>query len=402
MNTNQSTQFMQRLFRMAEIGATKNGGVCRLALSDEDRLARDLFCEWANELGCSIQFDTMGNQFATKTGINPNLPAVLIGSHLDSQPTGGKYDGALGVLAGLEVIRRLDEENITHKHSIDIVNWTNEEGSRFAPAMIGSGVYAGEFTVDYAYSRTDSAGNLFKDELARIGYLGDSKIKRDYKACFELHIEQGPILESENKKVGIVTGVLGIRWYNITVTGQEAHAGPVPMEMRKDPVKKLQAIISDLYVVADKYRPDSRLTIGSIITEPGSINTVPGKVALTLDIRHPDHKILELMNEEISFICTHKHKQVQLESIWHSPPVPFHKTCISAVEKAAQKLKIPAKKMVSGAGHDAVYLNRIAPTGMIFIPSKDGISHNESEFSSPKDIEAGVSVLYEAVKSMIG
>ncbi|MCC5941307.1 MAG: M20 family metallo-hydrolase [Balneolaceae bacterium] len=401
MSTDRTKTFMERLFRMAEIGATKNGGVCRLALSEEDRIARDLFTEWAKELGCAVHFDNMGNQFASKAGYDPGAPSLLIGSHLDSQPTGGKYDGVLGVLAGLEVIARLREENINHKHSIDVVNWTNEEGSRFAPAMIGSGVFAGVFDAEYAYSQIDSDGNFFKEELSRIGYLGKSHDKRKYRACFELHIEQGPVLESEKKQIGIVTGVQGIRWYHITIRGQEAHAGPTPMEMRSDPVRKLHTIIADLYSLADKYQPASRLTIGSIKTDPGSINTVPGSVTLSLDIRQPDNNTLQLIHEEIENICTHKYKDTELEPIWHSPSVPFHKDCIEAIENAADTLQVPYKKMFSGAGHDAVCMSRIAPTGMIFIPCKDGISHNEAEYASPDDIEAGISVLYEAVKSII-
>lgn len=393
--------FLDRLFRMAEIGATRAGGVCRLTLSDEDKMARGLFSDWARGLGCRVEVDQIGNQFAVKQGSDNQAPAVLIGSHLDSQPTGGKYDGALGVLAGLEVLSRLKDEGISHKNPIIIANWTNEEGARFSPAMIGSGVFAGEFSLTHAYKQNDSEGVNLKDALSRIGYLGKGGIEKNIKASFELHIEQGPVLEAEKKQIGVVTGVQGIRWYKISVTGREDHAGTAPMNLRSDPVRTMNALISDFFNMADDYQPEAKLTIGTIKTEPQSINTVPGRVTFSLDIRHPNEAVLELMHDEIIHSCTHKYKDVNLEPIWHSPHVPFHKDCINAIENAAIKLEIPYRKMVSGAGHDSVYVSRIAPAGMIFIPCRNGISHNEAEYASPEDIEAGLSVLYEAVKSMI-
>lgn len=401
MNTKRIDNFMDRLLRMAEIGATPNGGVCRLTLTDEDKMARDLFSDWARELGCSIEVDQIGNQFAIKQGSYSSATAILIGSHLDSQPTGGKYDGALGVLAGLEVLSRLMDEGVLHKNPIIIANWTNEEGARFSPAMIGSGVFAGEFSLTHAHQQADSEGVSVKESLSSIGYLGNGGIEKNIKASFELHIEQGPVLEAENKQVGVVTGVQGIRWYKISIMGREDHAGTAPMHLRSDPVRTMNAMISDFYPLAEAHQPEAKLTIGTIKTEPQSINTVPGSVTFSLDIRHPDETVLELMHNEIVNSCTHKYQGVKLEPLWHSPHVPFHKDCIDAIENAAVKLKIPYKKMVSGAGHDSVYISRVAPAGMIFIPCKDGISHNEAEYASPEDIEAGLSVLYEAVKSMI-
>ncbi len=401
MNTKRIDHFMSRLFKMAEIGATSNGGVYRLTLTDEDKAARGLFSDWARELGCSIEVDQIGNQFAIKQGSYSSAPAILIGSHLDSQPTGGKYDGTLGVLAGLEVLSRLMDEGVSHKNPIIIANWTNEEGARFSPAMIGSGVFAGEFSLTYAHEQADSEGVSVKEALNKIGYLGNGGIEKNIKASFELHIEQGPVLEAENKQIGVVTGVQGIRWYKISITGREDHAGTAPMHLRSDPIRTMNAMISDFYAMAEVHQPEAKLTIGTIKTEPQSINTVPGSVTFSLDIRHPDETVLELMHNEILNSCTHKYQDVKLEPLWHSPHVPFHKGCIDAIENAAVKLEIPYKKMVSGAGHDSVYISKVAPVGMIFIPCKDGISHNEAEYASPEDIEAGLSVLYEAVKSMI-
>ena len=398
-------RLMGRLFRMAEVGATDDGGVKRLALSDEDREARNLFSEWCRELGLKLHIDPLGNMFARKEGSNPEAPALLVGSHLDSQPSGGKYDGTLGVLAGLEVVQRLIDENIEHTHPVEVVNWTNEEGARFAPATTGSGYYSGEFSLEFARNLTDRNGKRFGDELDRIGYSGSSDHHKKIKACLELHIEQGPVLESENIAIGVVTGVQGIRWYEVQIRGSETHAGPTPMEMRIDPVQVLYPFLEYLYATTARHSPDARVTVGSIITEPGSINTVPGNVACTIDFRHPDGDVIQSVDESLQHWCDEMNSgsapEILLNETWYSAPVKFHDLCMEAIEHAAMQLSLPSRRIISGAGHDSMYLARVAPTGMIFIPCRDGISHNVNEYADPKDIEAGVSVLFEAVKSLI-
>ncbi len=398
-------RLMSRIFRMAKIGESPNGGVNRLTLTDEDREARDLFAKWSGELGMEVKIDQMGNQFAIKKGTDPELPAVMVSSHLDSQPLGGKYDGALGVLGGLEVVERIIEDEINHKHNIEIVNWTNEEGSRFTPATLGSGFFAGEFDLEYAWSRTDSNGKKVGSELERIGYKGKELSKRNYKACLEIHIEQGPVLEADGIPVGVVSGIQGIRWYKVIIHGSEIHAGPTPMLRRNDPVRSLYPVLTEIYRMASEYAPECRATVGSIVTKPGSINTVPGIIEFTVDIRHPDFDVLDELGNRLNNFCkkqsgTEK-PDIELSNLWYSPPVFFHDICIHAISEASDALRIPSKKIISGAGHDSIYLAKIAPTGMIFIPCKDGISHNEQEFASPQDIEAGVSVLYESVKRLI-
>ncbi|MBX2876594.1 MAG: Zn-dependent hydrolase [Saprospiraceae bacterium] len=394
-----------RLMTMAEIGRSSKGGVCRVALTEEDRQGRDLFIKWCEAAACSIEVDPMGNIFARRAGIDHNLPAIMIGSHLDSQPTGGKFDGVYGVLAGLEVIECLNDHQIKTRHPIEIVSWTNEEGARFTPAMIGSGVFAGAFSIDYAYSRTDKEGKTLGEELIKIGYRGKSPLgQRAYKATFELHIEQGPILEAEGKSVGVVTGVQGIHWYDLILTGKETHAGPSPMSYRVDPVRAAIPLLQEIYELADTYAPHAKVTVGYLDASPGVKNTVPGQLKISLDFRHPDAEILERMDRDlktqIAKQAQNTEVQFKLEDIWYSPPVEFDKDCIAAVQQAVDLLQIPAKKMVSGAGHDAVYLAGYAPTSMIFIPCEDGLSHNELENAAPADVEAGANVLLHAALSL--
>jgi len=391
-----------RLMDMAQIGATAKGGVNRVALSDEDRIGRDLFIQWCEAAGCTVSVDQIGNIFARRPGKNNDAPAVMAGSHLDSQPTGGKYDGVYGVLAALEVIETLNDYNIETDVPIEIVNWTNEEGARFAPAMLASGVFCGEFSLEYGLTREDRSGLTIRDELKRIGYAGAEKIgQRNYKATFEIHIEQGPILEAEGKAVGIVTGVQAMRWYNITIPGKESHAGTTPMERRRDPVQAALPIWSQVFDVAAEHAPDSRVTIGEIYASPASINTVPGSLFFTLDMRHPSEESLLNMDNSVRQIVEEivaaSGLEVNFEEIWYSPAVTFDPACIDSVRRAVETTGVSAMEIVSGAGHDAVYISRVAPTSMIFVPCADGLSHNELESAEKHDLVDGCNVLLHAM-----
>ena len=393
-------RLQQRLKDMAAIGQTALGGVCRLALSDEDKAGRLLFTQWAEATGCTVRFDEVGNLFALRPGKDNSLPAVLIGSHLDSQPTGGKYDGVLGVLSALEVVETLNDHNILSDRPIEVVSWTNEEGARFAPAMAGSGVYAGVFPLDYVYDLTDSKGKRFEDELKRIGYQGPQLPKESYHASFELHIEQGPILEAEELQVGVVTGVQGMRWYRLAVKGKEAHAGTTPMHLRQDPVQTISGLLNELFTMAAKTSPELKVTVGQMQAYPGSINTIPGTLQCSIDVRHPEESTLNELDAFLKRLCQ-KHSAmgtpVSLEEISYSAPIQFHQRCISSVQYACDQLGMASKHMLSGAGHDSVFISQVAPAGMIFIPCKDGLSHNELESAKMEDIEAGTNVLLHAV-----
>lgn len=403
MNIKVNTDRMwSRLMEMAKIGATPRGGVCRLALSEEDKAGRDLFVKWCKEAGCEVTIDELGNIFARREGRDAARPAILVGSHLDSQPTGGKYDGVLGVLAGLEILETLNDHNITTHAPIEIVSWTNEEGARFAPAMLASGAFAGVFSKEYAESRKDRDGITFKKALENIGYAGKRALgSGSYAASFELHIEQGPVLESEDITVGVVHGVQGIRWYDLTMQGVEAHAGPTPMSFRKDPVQHLMPLLNSIYEIASEYSPNARVTIGNIKAVPGVHNTVPGELKVAVDLRHPDRDTLEIMHEKLSVLTqqagTTEGIVTSLDQIWYSPPVHFDKQCITALQNAAASLGTEYLDMVSGAGHDSVYLAGIIPAAMVFIPCRDGLSHNEMEHIEKKHAEAGCNVLLRAV-----
>lgn len=401
-----ANRLWSRLMDMAAVGATVQGGVCRLALSDTDKKGRDLFVNWCREAGCSIRIDAMGNIFARMAGQNPHHPPILIGSHLDSQPTGGKFDGVYGVLAGLEVIETLRDQQIVPEIPIEIVSWTNEEGARFAPAMIGSGVHAGVFDLDYAYSRTDKSGLTLGAELQKIGYRGSKMFSgENYAAAFELHIEQGPILEKEQKTIGIVSGIQGIRWYDLIVKGKETHAGPTPMEYRADPVKDAIPLLQYIYSLADTYGPLAKVTVGYLDASPGVKNTVPGQLTISLDIRHPDASVLEAVDADLKRATENffadRPTTATLQEIWYSPPVSFHPRCVEAVRQATNDLGLTSMQMFSGAGHDSAYIARIAPTAMIFVPCKDGLSHNEAEYAAPEHVAAGCDVLLHAVLRMI-
>ena len=395
----------QSIMSMAEIGATAKGGCNRQALTDLDKQGRELLISWATELGCQHRYDQMGNLFIRYEGKDPSAAVVLIGSHLDTQPTGGKFDGVYGVLAGLEVIRSLHEQNQSLTHSIEVVAWTNEEGARFSPAMIGSGVWCGEFDIEYGWSRTDKAGVKIHDELSRLDMLGASDCKPfPVKAAFELHIEQGPILEQEQLQIGVVKGVQGIRWYDLTLIGQPVHAGPTPMTQRQDPIAGMSAICNELYELAEAFAPWARVTFGDVNIEPGSRNTVPEKLVLAVDLRHPEEHILTEMDtkfrEIVSRHCQQKALEYTIHDEWHSPAINFSDECISAVANSVQSYGYSHQAMFSGAGHDSVYVSKVAPTAMIFIPCEEGISHNEEENATYDDIAAGCNVLLGAVTRM--
>lgn len=389
------------LEEMARIGATEKGGVCRLALTDLDRESRDLFVRWCEQAGCSVRVDPMGNIFARRPGRDPELPPVATGSHLDTQPTGGRFDGVYGVLAGLEVIRTLNDHGVETDAPVEVVVWTNEEGARFAPAMVGSGVFAGAFDLEYGHSRTDHDGHTLGGELERIGYRGDAPLGGPFRAFFETHIEQGPLLEAARRTIGVVTGVQGVRWYDVTLTGAECHAGPTPMERRRDALAAAGVLLGRIYALAHDHPPHGRATVGEFRIHPGSRNTVPGRVELTVDLRHPDAAVLDTMDAGLAAACEAVAGEtavaVEYRCIWYSPPVAFDPECVEAVRRGAALLDYSHMDAVSGAGHDAVYVSRVAPTAMVFIPCEDGISHNEVENATPGDVEAGANVLLHAM-----
>lgn len=397
----------QSIMAMAEIGPGSKGGSRRLALTDEDKEGRDLFVNWCKAENCKITIDDMGNIFARRSGKNNDLPAVAVGSHLDTQPHGGKFDGIYGVLSALEAVRTLNENNIETNAPIEIVVWTNEEGSRFAPALISSGVFAGLFEKEYAYSRADSDGKTIEEELNRIGYMGD-QVCGDHPlgALLEAHIEQGPILEKANDQIGIVTGGQGTRWFDVTIRGQDSHAGSTPMTGRRDALVASSELIQDIHKTALDNPPHGVGTVGEMSVSPNSRNTIPGEVFLTVDLRNPDDQILNKMADQIhktceSIISTHN-VDVEIEEIWNNPTVKFDAKCIAAVTNAANILKYKHQEIVSGAGHDACQVCRIVPTSMIFVPCEGGLSHNEEENAKPEDLEAGCNVLFHAMLELAG
>ena len=393
----------ESIMELARIGATEKGGVCRLALSDLDRQGRDLFIRWCKEAGCTITIDKVGNIFARRPGKDDSLPPIMTGSHLDSQPTGGRFDGAYGVLAGLEVIRTMNDMEIETDAPVEVVVWTNEEGSRFSPAMIGSGAFIGEFSLDDVMNKKDNVtGEVFGDELKRIGYDGDAWLgDRPIGAYFEAHIEQGPILEDEEKTIGVVIAANGQRWYEVTVTGQEAHAGPTPMPLRKDALVAASRMIQAVHQIGHRYPPYACATVGFIESSPNSRNTIPGSVFFTIDLRHPEDEILTRMNDDVRDECTRIAEDagciVDIRDFWEFPATLFDESCVLVVREAAKQSGYSWRDITSGAGHDAVYVARVAPTGMIFIPCEDGISHNETENATPEDCAAGAQVLFMAM-----
>ncbi|MGD9584596.1 MAG: Zn-dependent hydrolase [Lysobacterales bacterium] len=396
------------LMEMAQIGATAKGGVCRLALTDLDRQGRDLFVRWAREAGCTISVDRIGNVFARRAGRNDTLAPVITGSHADSQPTGGRFDGIYGVLGGLEVIRTLNDHGIETERPLEVVIWTNEEGSRFAPAMVASGVFAGVFTLDYGLSRTDVEGRSMGEELARIGYAGELPVGgRPIHAAFELHIEQGPILEAEGKTIGVVGHAQGQRWYEVVFTGQESHAGPTPMPRRRDALLAAARVIELVNRIGLAHAPLACATVGMIHNHPNSRNVIPGRVLFTVDLRHPDDQVLACMDHELragiaSIAAETRVETTRLEQIFYYAPVAFDRDCVASVRAAAERFGYSHRDIVSGAGHDACYLAQVAPTAMVFVPCVDGISHNEVEDARPEWITAGANVLLHAMLGRAG
>ena len=391
------------LMELAKIGATPKGGVCRLAATDLDGQARRLFIRWCEEAGCHVTIDKIGNIFARRPGRNPNLAPVMAGSHLDTQPTGGRFDGAYGVMAGLEIVRSLNDLDYETEAPIEIVAWTNEEGSRFSPAMVGSGVFAGVFDLSYGLERPDNVtGVTLGDELQRIGFAGAEPAGgRKVAAYFEAHIEQGPILEAAGLPVGVVTGAQGQRWYEITVSGQEAHAGPTPMPRRRDALVGAARMIDAVNRIGHMHAPNACATVGFVQVSPNSRNTIPGRVFFTVDFRHPEDAVLSLMDRELRAACAEaaasQNLDAAVEEFWYFPPTPFDLALVGRVREAAAAQGYPHQDIVSGAGHDAVYIARVAPSAMVFVPCVGGISHNEIEDANPGDLTAGCNVLFNAL-----
>lgn len=390
------------LMEMAKIGPGVRGGNNRQTVTDEDGEGRHLFRKWCEDAGMSMGVDQMGNMFMRHEGTDPDALPVYVGSHLDTQPTGGKYDGVLGVLAGLEIIRSLNDMKIKTKRPIVVTNWTNEEGTRFAPAMLSSGVFAGMHTQDWAYDREDAEGKKFGAELERIGWKGKEEVgDRKMHAFFELHIEQGPILEAEGKDIGVVTHGQGLSWTQVTVTGKESHTGSTPMPMRKNAGLGMARILELVDEIAWSHKPDAVGAAGHIDVYPNSRNVIPGKAVFTVDFRSPNLSVIQDMEKRLAEgakkICDEMGLEVELEKVGGFDPVEFDKDCVKAVRDAAERLGYSHRDIISGAGHDACWINRTAPTAMVMCPCVDGLSHNEDEEISQEWATAGADVLFHAV-----
>ena len=390
------------LMEMAKIGPGIAGGNNRQTLTDDDATGRALFQKWCEDAGLTMGVDKMGTMFMRREGTDPDALPVYVGSHLDTQPTGGKYDGVLGVLAGLEIVRTLNDLNIKTKHPIVVVNWTNEEGTRFAPPMVASGVFAGVHTLDWAYAREDAEGKLLGDELERIGWVGDEEVgARKMHAFFELHIEQGPILEAENKDIGVVTHGQGLSWMQVTLTGRESHTGSTPMPMRVNAGLGMARITQLVDEIAWSHAPLAVGAIGHCDVYPNSRNIIPGKAVFTVDFRHPEKDVIADMENRLregaQKIAEEIGLGMEIEQVGGFDPVKFDDGCVAAVRGAAERLGYSHRDIVSGAGHDACWINRSAPTSMVMCPCVDGLSHNEAEEISPVWATAGADVLFHAV-----
>ena len=392
------------IMEMAKIGPGVAGGNNRQTVTDEDGEGRKLFQKWCEDAGCTMGVDTMGTMFMRREGTDPDALPVYVGSHLDTQPTGGKYDGVLGVLAGLEIVRTLNDLGIKTKHPIVVTNWTNEEGTRFAPAMMASGVFAGVLEQDEIYQHTDAKGLKFGDELERIGWKGDEPVgsrKDEMKAFFELHIEQGPILEAEEKDIGVVTHGQGLSWTQVTITGKESHTGSTPMPMRKNAGLGMAKVLELVDEIAWSHAPHAVGAAGHIDIYPNSRNVIPGKAVFTVDFRSPDLAVITDMEERLRIgakeICDEMGLEVEFEKVGGFDPVEFDADCVTAVRDAAERLGYSHRDIISGAGHDACWINRVAPTAMVMCPCVDGLSHNEAEEISLEWARAGADVLFHAV-----
>jgi N-carbamoyl-L-amino-acid hydrolase len=401
----------ERLWRtvmeLAGIGATPKGGVARLALTDLDRDGRDWVVARARDAGLAVSIDRIGNIFIRRAGRDPDLPPVVTGSHIDTQPTGGKFDGNFGVLAGLEVMRTLNDRGVATQAPLELAVWTNEEGSRFVPVMMGSGVFCGAFGLDHAYAACDVDGRSVRDELQRIGYLGDEAPGHHPVGCyFEAHIEQGPVLEDAAKVIGAVDGALGTRWYDCTVTGTEAHAGSTPMPSRRDALAVATRVMQHVVALGNRHGPNGRGTVGYVSVFPNSRNVIPGRVRFSIDLRNASTELLDRMEREIhAFIDRARQESglaIDVQQVAQYPPCPFDPGCVHIVEQTADRLGCSHMRVTSGAGHDAIHLVRVAPTAMIFVPCKNGISHNEIEDADPLHLEAGANVLLHCMLEKAG
>ncbi|MGE6782932.1 Zn-dependent hydrolase [Ensifer adhaerens] len=381
----------------ARFGAADKGGVTRLTLTEEDRQVRDWFVAECRALGCTVEVDGIGNIFATYAGEDMSLPAIAVGSHLDTQPQGGRFDGILGVLAGLEVLRTLKESATRLRHPLVVVNWTNEEGSRFSPAMMGSGVFAGALALDATQALADREGITVGTSLDAIGYRGEADVKpAAFAAYVELHIEQGPLLEASATEIGVVSGIQGLRWFDVVITGTEAHAGSTPMAQRDDALVAAAEIILAVRDIA-RQNPPGVGTVGFAEVGPNSRNVVPGSVRLQIDMRHPSDAGLDQMQTSLEGAVRKAGAGVALKHIWSKAPVVFDPAIVEAVRHSADALDYSATDIVSGAGHDAAHIATIIPTAMIFVPSKDGLSHNEAEYTAPEECARGAEVLFQTI-----
>ena len=390
----------QSLMDLAKIGATEKGGVRRLTLTEVDRQGRDQFVRWCKEAGLAVEVDGIGNIFARRAGADPDAPPVAIGSHLDSQPSGGKFDGAYGVMAGLEVVRALNDAGTKTRAPIEVVSWTNEEGSRFVPTLMGSGVFAGVHPLSEILNQKDVEGISVQTALNQIGYAGAAKPHK-LGAYFEAHIEQGPILEQTQTTIGVVRGALGQRWFDVNITGQDSHAGPTPMETRKDALLAAGRLVVEVNRIANTFPDYARGTVGHMVVKPNSRNVVPGEVRMTVDFRSAkDGTLSEMVSElknKIQVIEKETRTTIALEQVVYFPPSEFAPELVAGVREGSKALGYSHRDMVSGAAHDAVYMARIAPTAMVFVPCEGGISHNEIENAWPEDLAAGCNVLLQAV-----
>lgn len=391
--------------QLARIGGTPKGGVCRLTLTDLDRQGRDTFIAWAKQAGLAVRIDGIGNIFARREGLDADAAPVVIGSHLDSQPSGGKFDGAYGVMAGLEVVRTLNDAGVKTSAPLEVAAWTNEEGSRFVPTMMGSGVFAGVYALDYALTQKDVDGVSVKAALDAIGYSGAAR-PHQVGAYFEAHIEQGPVLEATATTIGVVQGALGQRWFDVVITGQDSHAGPTPMETRKDALLAASGLVLEVNRIATTFPDYARGTVGSMQVKPNSRNVVPGEVRMTVDLRNAKDATLSAMVDELKrraqAIAAQCRVAIELREVVYFPPSEFAPELVESVRAAAKDLGYSHRDIVSGAAHDAVYLARVAPTAMVFVPCEGGISHNEIESARPEDIAAGCNVLLQAVLARAG